>query len=384
MQNKSSLNFIVAALFLCTLWTGLQLVEACQSNKQKVCRPFEDFAMFYKTGSQLISMDNDKIYDAKYAKEIISLPAGENLKQNFLPFLYPPQSLPIISLLGIFDYNISLAIWFLLQITLLFYVLKPYCSQLTSILIIPSFILIECMAGQNGMLFVSLFLIVMNFRKTKPILSGIALGVFSIKPQLAIFLPILLLYEKNWRVLVIAIITTAILILISASIWGFGLWHDYIELSQTFLKIVNISPKEYITVAASPFMALRMLHFSSQFAIILQVIISLGVLLLVCLILKRAKTDQQIIPLIASATLLFSSYSFIYDDIILLPFCLILFNRNNNTSLQRLSFIFMAFIPVIAIRLHNIGVPYALFSIVLAFITAINLINREDNEIISA
>ena len=382
MQNKSSLNFIVAALFLCTAWTGLQLVEACQSDNKDVCRPFEDFSMFHKTGSQAISMKNDEIYDAKYAKKIINLPAGNQLQNNFLPFLYPPQSLPIISLLGIFDYNISLAIWFLLQITLLFYVLKPYCSQLTSILILPPFILLECMAGQNGMFFLALFLTTMNFRKTKPILSGIALGIFSIKPQLAIFLPILLLYERNWKVLAIAIITIAILTLISASIWGSGLWNDYIQLSHEFLRIINITPKEYITVAASPFMAFRMLHLSNHIAIILQALISLTVLGITWQMLKKCKTDQQIISLIASATLLFSSYSFIYDDIMLLPFCLILFNRNN-TSLQRLSFIFMAFIPVIAIRLHNIGVPYAFFSIVLAFITATNLINRENNEIIS-
>lgn len=382
MQNKNSLNFIAIALFLCTLWTGFQIFTACQNNNKEICQPFEDFSLFYNAGSQAIKRENSKIYDSSYAKEIMNLPAGQKLEKSFLPFLYPPQSLPIISLLGLADYNISLTIWFLLQFVILLYAIRPYLSPFTTLIIIP-FILLELLAGQNGMLFLALFLTVINYRKTKPIAAGVVLGIFSIKPQLAIFLPILLLYEKNWRVLGIAITTTVILTLISASIWGFAIWNDYFDMVKIFSQIQYITPKDYITVSASPFMAFRMLNIGSNFAIILQSLISVGVLTIVWQTLKKCKNEQQIIPLLSSATLLFSSYSYIYDDILLLPFCLLLLSHKNNTQLQRIAFIFMAFIPIIAIRLHGLDIPYAFISIIWGFICAVNLINRENNEIIS-
>ncbi|MEI6729933.1 MAG: glycosyltransferase family 87 protein, partial [Pseudomonadota bacterium] len=381
-ENKKLLKVIVVLLLLVGFYTCFQAYAKAKSGEDGY-KVMADFPMFYKAGKDAVSRDITQIYDVDFAAEVAALPDGNKSNKNFLPFLYPPQSLIFIASLGFFNYYIAFGIWFILPLVLLAAVLRSaYVKQIfAGVISLPivwavyfSFVLNAFLAGQNGMIWAALIICVLAMRKQKPIVAGILLSLFSIKPQLGVFIPLLLLFERNFKVLVIAALSFLIMSGVATAIWGVDIWSLYYQEAGIFLKIQKRA-FEYIMVSSSPYMAFRMLPATYEYSAILQSLLSLAVVAIFFKMLRFCKSEENIILLVSFSALLFSSYSYIYDDIILALPCLIILKKllaceheDELSSYMRLAFILTSFIPVIAIKLHHDYIPYCFIAILFSFV----------------
>lgn len=384
-------HLLVTILFLCSIYTLFQFVHACMLHDHEVCQPMEDFIAFYTEGLRAVARNIPKIYDVQSADAMLeSGKAG-----TFLPLLYPPQGLIFLSVLGFFSYYGAFILWYCVPLAMLLICLRTeYIKDVLEnlsfcpiLIILFPFLMVAFLAGQNGMLWEAVMIMVLMWRNTKPLLAGCMLALFSIKPHLGIFIPLLLLFEQNWKVLITAIVVTLAMAALSTLIWGMDLWNYYIRLLQTFAQIEKITPQEYILPGANPFMAFRMIGLGTGVAFALQLVTSLTALIFAWQGFKHCKTDAQRIFLICTGGLLFSTYSYIYDDIMLALPCMILYARASQGKAgapERIAFLLMAFIPVIAIRLHHLHIPYSFIAILFAFVTTTLLLRKNDNAVLPA
>jgi hypothetical protein len=148
---------------------------------------------------------------------------------------YPPHILLFTWPLALFPYPWAFVIWSVSGLAAVWLTLKTAGIQhfWKFGLILPA--VATCLAaGQIGLFTGALMVSGLILRDRRPLLSGILFGVLTIKPQMGILIPFLLLYERRWSVIGAAAATTLLLILCSFAMVGVEVWRQY------FLQVVPI------------------------------------------------------------------------------------------------------------------------------------------------
>jgi arabinofuranan 3-O-arabinosyltransferase len=89
---------------------------------------------------------------------------------------------------------------------------------------------------------------VLRWRQSRPWLAGLLLGLLTLKPQLGLFFPIMLLAARDWRVIGGAALSTAALVGMTILIWGIAPWAAYLTQGIAVQSTVLSDPGN--TVAA--------------------------------------------------------------------------------------------------------------------------------------
>ena len=85
-------------------------------------------------------------------------------------------------------------------------------------------------AGQNGFLTSALMIAGLAQLGRRPILSGVCFGLLTIKPQLGLLLPLMLLLTGQWRAIAAAVVTTAALVVATGLLFGFDIWPQCVRM----------------------------------------------------------------------------------------------------------------------------------------------------------
>jgi hypothetical protein len=235
--------------------------------------------------------------------------------------------------------------------------------------------------GQVAMFCAVLFLLVVALRRSRPILAGVMLGLFSFKPQLAILLPILLIMEKNGKALLAAICTTAIMILLSIAVFGTGLWHDYFATLDILRGFLVKDQPALFAMTTSTYAAMRNLGAGAVLAMGIQAVLAAIVLIYSLPALAKASEPMKIQMLIL-ATYLVSPYSLLYDMcLIAVPGTLLMRRAEADTATrgELYALLLLIMLPVAALLLQINHIPYSVIAIGLALIVARRLVKRETN-----
>ena len=81
----------------------------------------------------------------------------------------------------------------------------------------------DIFAGQNGFLTWALMIAGLAQLGRRPVLSGVCFGLLTIKPQLGLLLPLMLVLTGQWRSIMAAIATTAALVVATGLLFGFDI-----------------------------------------------------------------------------------------------------------------------------------------------------------------
>jgi|GEM_PF-664300 len=402
-ENKKLLDITIIFLLLAVVYSCFRVYSGFVNVEKDVA---VDFIPFYRAAVHAVNSEFDVVYDTKFSEKVLKTivlvnssqgNGGVVLEKSFAPYLYPPHSLLFLGVLGYFEYAVALCAWFLLHIVILAAVfsndymkniLPTTLSCFTKIAVYLPFLFAAFIAGQNGILWSALLLAVLAMRKSRPIIAGLILSLFSMKPQIAIFIPMLLLFERNFRVLIIAGAAFLVMVVVSVLVFGSKIWYDYFEIIGYFSQIVKIG-SEQVFISASPFSAFRLMGIKTDYAFVLQIIISVVTFLIFCRNVRSCKTEENIILLVVFSTFLFSFYSFIYDAVFLALPCLIFLkiemqtlNENKLSPYIRILFLMTAFYPVLALTIHQQNVPYCFITILFGFILANIMIVRDKKQLI--
>lgn len=212
----------LSALIFLTLWT------------HGVFRPVPPvttgFSSFYAAGVLAEGSAPWRAYDraAHYAAQIAATAPGV---EHFV-FYYPPVFLLLCAALAHLPYLPAFAGFE--AATLLLYVLVarrilalPGWSGLLPVLAFPAVIWTVGL-GQNALLTAAIMGAGLTLLQRQPTLAGAVLGLLCYKPHFGVLLPVAFLAGRHWRAMLGAALSVAALVLLSAALFGWRTWHDYL------------------------------------------------------------------------------------------------------------------------------------------------------------
>ncbi|MBB2203317.1 glycosyltransferase family 87 protein [Gluconacetobacter tumulisoli] len=193
-----------------------------------------DYVSFYAAGRQVNAGVPAQVYDpaAHHAAE----QAAREIGIPYVHFFYPPVFLLICAPFARLPYLASFIAFQALSLIAALTVLRRVLGLSKWMTIICGLAFPATLwnigVGQNALLTVALFGTATLLVDKRPVLGGAFIGMLCYKPQLGLFFPIALLAQGNWRAILSATGTSALLILMSLVIFGRDTWTAFLNIAR--------------------------------------------------------------------------------------------------------------------------------------------------------
>ena len=155
------------------------------------------------------------------------------------PYAYPPTTLFLLLPFGLLGFWYAYAAFVAICAGLLFLALRSSSVSLWAFVFPPIVILLH--VGQVTLLAGSLLLLALASSNWTVRGTLFAVAV-ALKPQLALFLPLLLLLQRDWRSGALTFALLCLLVAGSVGAFGLGLWKEWSQSLRDLVQIVNSNP----------------------------------------------------------------------------------------------------------------------------------------------
>jgi hypothetical protein len=277
-----------------------------------------DFVNVWSAGKLVLDGHPAWAWDWDIQKQVQVGLLGQTFVGHFA-WHYPPPFLFVAAFLAQFPYTVAFIGWVSVS-------LVPYLVTMRAIvggpfgwMLAAAFpvVLTNTLVGQNGFLTASLVGGMLILLPTRPILSGICLGLLSYKPQYGLLFPIALIAASQWTVFFTAGLVAAAIAAASWLAFGTESWQAFFHwlpmFSQAFLTEGRApwGKMQSIFALARYFGGSESLGWALQWTMIAAVAATL-----VLLWRSRVRYSLKAAGL-ATGTLLVTPYLFLYDVMVL-------------------------------------------------------------------
>jgi hypothetical protein len=230
-----------------------------------------DFLNIWMYGRAAFSADPSQFYDLDaYHAAIRGLLGMELNGQNWS---YPPSILLLAAPFGQLNYLVALACWTLLEVAVFIAVAGRHVRDwriLIPVLLSPA-ALFCLISGQSSFLTAAMLIAIFAWLDRKPVAAGVLIGLLTIKPQIGILFPFMLMASGRWRVFTGAAVTTLALAGVTAAIFGEQVWFDFVSKGLPVQGLVLSDPDRIATpFFPTLFMNLRGLDLGTAAALSVQ------------------------------------------------------------------------------------------------------------------
>jgi len=277
-----------------------------------------DFVNVWAAGRMVLDGHPSLAYDWDLQKQV----ELAVLKQDFVGYFawhYPPPFLFVAAFLAQFPYAIAFIGWLLVS-------LIPYLAVMRAIvgrnlgwilaLAIPC-TFNNALCGQNGFLTAALIGGTLYLLPTRPVLSGICLGLLTYKPQYGLLFPLALIAAAEWRVFVAAAVTAVALAVVSWIAFGTESWQAFFHWMPMFSQAFLTEGKAPWWKLQSLFALVRYFGGSETLGWAFQWVLTGAVAVTVVLIWRSSVRYSLKAASLAAGTLLTTPYLFMYDVTVL-------------------------------------------------------------------
>ena len=210
-----------------------------------------DFLNFWMYGRAALGSDPARFYDLATYWAAIAEAAGPGYPGQ--QWSYPPSVMLLAAPFGALPYPVALAIWSAVGLLAFVAAMRLWTrdARLIFALAVAPAAIFGLMSGQFAYLGAAAILTTLRWRDRRPVLAGILIGLLTIKPQLGLFLPVMLLAARDWRAIGAAVATALAVAGATAAIWGIDPWIAYVRTGLANQSLVLTDPERL----AGPFMA---------------------------------------------------------------------------------------------------------------------------------
>jgi hypothetical protein len=230
------------------------------------------------------------------------------------PFPYPPTFMLLIWPLNLMPYDMAFVVWMVGTMGLFLWAIWRTCSRSPVCLFLAVVAPASATAfagGQSGFLAAALIVAGLRLATTRPVISGVMIGLLSFKPQLGFLVPVGLAAAGLWPALAATCVTIAGLSLVATGVFGWEVWPAWVSMLSAYndafdhaTAVLKIRP----TVMAN----LGMLGCSVPVARIVQAMVSLVVTMIVWRCFRRGSSRLAVAALLVG-TFLATPHAFVYD-----------------------------------------------------------------------
>ncbi len=338
------------------VWEGLTAdgVPAGFANK--------DFANYWTAGKLIL---DGRVMDlfGPHAGYFVHLTEAFGPDYQWHNWGYAPHYLLLVWPLGFFGYKAAMML-FLAATGLLYWWaarrFAPGTGALLALILLP-YVSHNIWVAQNGFLFAGLGLGALALRAERPVLAGIMLGFLTIKPQLGLLFPLLLLVERRWLVIASASVSTLALVALSAAIFGIDAWRGYLgEVVPYQTLVMRELGGTFLAMLTSVYGALRSWGAGADAALLGHMVLAVPALAVIVVALPLARTDADRSVLLLLAAFLVTPYALTYDLGLAMPAIALMASRL--TAEQRTHGMWLALaaiLPIVMMQIGNLRIPIA-------------------------
>jgi arabinofuranan 3-O-arabinosyltransferase len=244
------------------------------------------------------------------------------LRQEFPGYFawhYPPPFLFVAAFLAQFPYTVAFIGWVLLSILPYLAMMRAIVGRAFGLVLAIAFpiVLNNALVGQNGFLTAALIGGTLYLMPTRPVLSGICLGLLTYKPQYGLLFPIVLIAASQWTTFFTAGIVAVVMALVSWLAFGTESWQAFFHWMPMFSQAFLSEGKATWWKLQSVLSLVRYLGGPEQLAWTLQWIVT-GAVAIGLVAMWRSRADYYWkAAALAVGTLLTTPYLFMYDMMVL-------------------------------------------------------------------
>jgi hypothetical protein len=169
-------------------------------------------------------------------------------------------------------------------------------------------------AGQNSFLTAGLMIGGFRLLDRSPVLAGILLGTLTVKPQLALLMPVALIAARRWRVLAVAVVAALALVAASAALFGVGPWRAWLALAiHPPAAFAAMWMDTALMYGGSPYAAAAILGADGVVATIVQALAMLAAAACVWWAFSRKLAETLQLAILLAATMVANPHLQGYD-----------------------------------------------------------------------
>jgi hypothetical protein len=305
-----------------------------------------DFLNFWMGGRAVFGNDPAAWFDLHTYNAALRAMLGTDYPEHF--WSYPPHLLLFIWPLGLLPYLPAYIAWCAVGIALYLLACSPPIARdrLVFLAVAPG-VAVCVFFGQNGFYTAALLIGGLLCRERRPVLSGVLFGILTIKPQIGMLVPVILLLERRWLTIASAVVTTAVLVSATALVFGWNIWIEFWQ------KVVP--QQQWLTahgggllfeMVSSVYYAARLIHLPESVGWAMQGIVA--VLALAALVWTYWKRREPALSLafFVTATFLVTPYILNYDMVVFGFVVALLRDRADNTTVDHWLLIALWTLPV--------------------------------------
>ena len=365
---------VILAVYLWLLRSGMSIPR--DGSGLVVGRDFLNFWMY---GHAAFSAEPGRWYDlAAYHQALASLLGPGYPGQNWS---YPPTIMLLAAPFGLMGYLPALLSWTLAGLALFVFALRGRASSRLIIAALVSPASVFCLiSGQSSLITAALLLTVFACLDRRPLLAGLLIGLLSLKPQLALLLPLALAASGRWRAFAAAAATVLVIAALSSMLFGPESWMRFMALGLPVQNLV-LQDTRGIAVPFYPtiFMNLHGAGLGFKAAMTAQLLFTLAAAAAVVWAFRRRRdADPSLLfALFTACTVMALPYLLVYDTLALTVAALLLLEKGRLDSRGRLLARLIYWLPLLQIGLGRWHVPGpALIAVFFALYIFLQLLAR--------
>lgn len=235
---------------------------------------------------------------------------------------YPPHYLLLVWPLGYLDYEVAMLVFLAATGGLFLVVLHVLAREAGPMVWVAAgpFIAHNFWVAQNGYISASLGLGALALRDKRPVLAGVLLGLLTVKPQLGLLFPFLLLAEKRWSMIASAALTTLLLVGASSAIFGVETWKGYFDEVVPYQAFVMRALEgTFLAMMPAFYGALRNWTVAPDVALTLHLLVAIPVALVTIVAFFKVADVRYRTALLVLGTFVVTPYALSYDLGLLVP-----------------------------------------------------------------
>lgn len=234
-------------------------------------------------------------------------------KKNF-GWFYPPTFLLAILPLGLLSYFQSFLAFMVTTLAFYFSSIRKIIRGSDAMLFLLAFpgLWLNLRMAQNGFLTAGLAGFALITLESHPIVSGILIGLLSMKPHLALLFPLALIANRSWKAFISAAISATVFMLVSVLVLGIDMFPAWIgSLNQT--RTMYLENPQIPIGMVSTFSMFRILGAPLGASYLGQLISAAYAAAAVWKVWRSSAPDTIKFSVLVTATLLVSPYLYFYD-----------------------------------------------------------------------
>ena len=276
-----------------------------------------DFVNFWSAGRLALEGLVTQGYDPASYKALLA--AWFAPATVFTNLSYPPSLLPWLAPFALLPFPIAFMLWSLLSLSaFLWAALGRWPTRqdgpLAVLLLFAPVVVSNVVFGQIALFMAALFIGALRVLPMRPALAGVLFGLLTLKPQLAVLVPLFLIALGAWRTLGVMTATAIALVLASIAMFGIEPWQAYLtDTARLQWSYILTMDDFYAIHMTTPYAALWTLGVPTEVALAGQWVLSASIVV-ATYVVARSQTTLPLKALILTlGTVMVVPYALAHD-----------------------------------------------------------------------